>query len=342
MATMCKTPVPRLPLDSMVTTQNSSRFCPPLAGDSDRSCGTQARPNYLPMDATSERFSLPMPPLPSPMDTINGGIHAQDPDLSTPQSSGFITPRGGISLATLSLRSPQSAQGRSPHGTPYLSPRSPSMMSPIRMVGMRCPCSVKITSSCKRLSGTPATNASSSPRPSSARRVAHSPNKQKPTVVSRALPFTEPTPAAVAAAAVAQDTMQRFQLPQPQGRELSFSDLLDPNVKHRRSILHHGNVMTLPLGVSTPLNARLADPQPNSAHAVVGGGVSSSPGQQHPTGTPPALSPASVLEGQMTPRKRPRKSAAPQRADFGGDSGDLGDSSHDESSGPGAVAMSWE
>lgn len=338
MSTMCKTPVPRLPLDSMVTTQNSSPYCQPLAGDSDRSCETHARLNYLPMDATSEHHSLPLPPFPSSFGTMNAGNHAQDPDPSIPQSSGFITPRGGLSLANLSLCSPQLAQGRSPHGTPYLSPKSPSMMSPIRMVGMRSSCSVKITGSCKRLNGSPS-NITSSLRPLSARRVAHSPGKQKSTIASRALPFTEPTPAAIAAAAVVQDSLQRFQLPQLQGRELSFSDLLDPNVKHRRSMYHStANLMKLPLGVPTPANATLAQPQ-NQPRG--GGGAASSPPGTHTPATP---SPASTLEGQMSPRKRPRKNAAPQRADFGGDSGDHGESSNSETShgGAGAVAMAWE
>ena len=51
-----------------------------------------------------------------------------------------------------------------------------------------------------------------------------------------------------------------------------------------------------------------------------------------------------------SPRKRPRKNSAPQRADLGGGTGtgsggggELGDSSNGETSGPyGATDMAWE
>jgi hypothetical protein len=187
---------------------------------------------------------------------------------------------------------------------------------------------------------------------------------RKPNV-SRALPFTQPTPAAQDKA---RQTKERFQIPHLNGRELSFSDLLDPTAKDRAAQRLHqhttGAAISMPLsfvnavgGFSSMSPSRHHYPVPtittnggfNSRGGIPTSPVKVSTAQAVPSQAAVYQQSADIdNNGQATPRKRPRKNNAPQRADFGNDdtcgggggngasgSMELNDSSHGETSGGG-------
>jgi hypothetical protein len=401
-------PVPRLPLEIVLTaTKDGSTPRQPLTCGSDRSCVTRASPtNTLPDTPVGDTQShkggsscsaLPLPPL--PIGAIVTQVSREDPQNIEPWSpqslTGFSTPRNDLSLAKLTLASPRSGSLQTPTGSPMMSPhspKSPSMMSPMRLVGNRSPCSFKlsggsstrfggrdghkVTENCTSGGTTPFT----SPRGqlksggggiTGANTNTNNPNAssmgmrpRKPNV-SRALPFTQPTPAAELSA---RQTVERFHIPHLNGRELSFSDLLDPCAKDR---VHSRMNTTMPLsfvnavggggdgvvgdGVVGVFGSAITSVSPTKQPAPI---VLTAPGTAPSTGgrggipTSPTVATYQGAcgacgsgdgDGHATPRKRPRKNVAPQRADFGnedtcggGGSSNTndanGDSSHGETS----------
>ncbi|KAL4527919.1 hypothetical protein Ndes2437B_g00047 [Nannochloris sp. 'desiccata'] len=395
-------PVPRLPLDTVLISKDGSTPRQPLTCGSDRSCVTRGNPTNTLLDTPGEGThprgscsALPLPPLPIGAIITQAGAGTEDPQNTepwTPQSStGFCTPRNDLSLEKLTLASPRSGSLCTPLGSPMMSPhspKSPSMMSPMRLVGTRSPCSIKLSGgSSTRLGrdginmrtsgGTPVFTSPRGQLSAGGSTLATSNNTNTNTTsgmkpgkpsVSRALPFTQPTPAAELSV---RQTMERFQIPHLNGRELSFSDLLNPTAKdwvHHRK--HTGTTMPLSfvnaggggvtaqhpaqIGSAIAANKTRAGPIAAAAGAHGNGnrgGIPTSPVKV--AATVPAPAPATYQgsgsgnnndNGRATPRKRPRKNGTPQRADFGNDdtcgggsgsgtSMDLNDSSHGETSG---------
>jgi hypothetical protein len=387
-----KMPVPRLPLEVVLTAKDGSTPRQPLTCGSDRSCVTRAHPTQALPDTPGEGtlphnpMALPLPPLQIGATITPRSIAADDPQNTEPWSpqslTGFFTPRADLSLDKLTLASPPSGSLRTPLGSPLMSPhstKSPSMMSPMRMVGTRSPCSIKLSggssthlgtsSRCvnnmRTSGGTPFTSprGGTSGSAGTGQQAGHDVatpsvnNAMRPVKkpsVSRALPFTQPTPAAEMSA---QQTKDRFQLPHLNGRELSFSDLLDPTAKGRAVQRMYTTGTTMPLSF---INAVAAAPTPNarqptpllSAPGSNGGGRGGIPTSPvkfkkptvHTVPSVPVQESTDNDNGQITPRKRPRKNIAPQRADFGNDdtcgggsgaaggSSGLNESSHGETS----------
>ena len=339
-------PVPRLTLEAILPGKDVGTPRGPLTAGSDRSCATPVAKSTPP---------FPVPPLVVMATTVD--------DAATPQSVGLATPRGTgtgtLTLAPLTLSSPCGGGGqresattanaaalRTPRSSPLLSPRSPrspSMMSPMRMVGLRSPCSVKLSGSTRLSSdGTikpgrhqncqvvvedaaGAVGAGAAGTDGSDTMMMMMMKHKKPSV-SRALPFTQPT-----TAAVDQDFRgsERFQVPHLNGRELSFSDLLDPQAKHPNTAINTANQV---LNSNSPLLQVLVHPtqsRPASAHKMTAAAyLMAAPLPVAPTSTTTTTitttttTTTSSLDDQLTPRKRPRKNSAPQRADFGGDDSD--------------------
>jgi hypothetical protein len=164
--------------------------------------------------------------------------------------------------------------------------------------------------------------------------------------------------------------MERFQIPHLNGRELSFSDLLDPAAKDRVSHRMHTGI-TMPLSFVNAASSGVPAQNPalidTTAIVAIKTHAAAAPAPAHTTNNrggiptspvtfsvfrapaPPAMYQGGGGNGQLTPRKRPRKNGAPQRADFGNDdtcgasigtgtasggtSMDVNDSSHGETSG---------
>ena len=326
--------VPPLPLDSIAPSKDPHA---PLTCGSDRSTGTRGTAPSL-VGSTPPASLLPAGPLPPPPPPA-AASPLMDSLASSPHSTRMemATPRRGFNLASLSLASPTSLPtvhsnqnlrtplGASPQLSPH-SPKSPSMMSPLRLVGTRSPCSVKLSGSgWHRLTGGSSTHFQGrhghrmrykdvllqgvKEDAQGGSDVCTSTATNQQPLTSRALPFTTPTPAATAAAAVERSSFERFKTPQFHGRELSFSDLLIPG-SMKQQVPSTVPAMQ-PLIVVKPINCTTA------ATATV---------QAMPVVQSPRYS-----DGQLTPRKRPRKSAAPQRADDGSHDGGDEDNNNNNS-----------
>lgn len=335
-------PVPPLPLGILLETKNA---CEPVTqqttGGSDRSCRIRA--------PLSSNLGLPS----SPALHCPECVPTYGDDSARPASSKYVaegsypnsphsmidctTPRTQLDISVLTLHSPESArQYRTPERTPRISPhscQSPSMMSPLRMVGIKSPCSERIVGSHRISRGqvlplasgdTMTSNSHHAAGPSAA--LCGSPRKSRRPFVQRSLPFSEKMkylPGGDGASPSGQNKQQnkkltspkkhlqrrnpisdRFQVPSPhQARELSFSDLLCGAGRLPRQ--------------ESPCR-RLAPPLLDSPARNSNGQPSLPPSHPPNHGCPDS-------EAASTPRKRPRKSAAPQRAAFGsGDSGSMG------------------
>lgn len=237
--------VPPLPLGQLASPAKALDLAPELAAGSDRSCGT---------------IGLPVGSCPPTIGVLAADFDQYDPD--TPRSAGApcgfsMTPRAGfaaLSLASpphrfMSYCSPREKDGLStPRFSPQSStPRSASMASPLRLVGSRSPCSVRLTSS-----GQLTPQGIVPVDPGAVHKANQDCDVDGKTKAQRVLQFPDHPTAIVLDCNAAW--LAKY-------RELSFSDLLDAPGGARSSI-RQSPVPLTSLGV---VRGKNADPNPQRA-----------------------------------------------------------------------------
>lgn len=188
-----KIPVPPLPLDRLLAGKGACDVIQPLTGGSDVSSRSR-----LPLSAHTTPAS-PVAGSSGPAAGLPLGNLRSDDDPGSPNSAiDCSTPRTDLNMATLTLHSPPSAAYKTPKRTPRMSPHSPhspSMMSPLRLVGTRSPCSRRIVGS-QRITGdkvVPIRNEGQSDRATGGV-LQRGPGAVSKPPVQRALPFSPQRP----------------------------------------------------------------------------------------------------------------------------------------------------